>query len=282
MIYHLFISFTIMKINEIWSYMTKRDDASIQCRFCGKIFNCTIKPSIHEKNHAFTKITIEQFNLEEDLLQHLLANHNEEDDKIKVSLIDRKRSAEIKERAKGSSVWEYFTKSENEPGRAECNICQISLSILFYRNKNGRSSSRPETTTGNWGSLYNHLKAKHALFGAKNFLCSHCGKQFSRKSLKNECEAKHVGDARLKCSYDGCSMQFTKVQSVKKHISAVHKKLKPHICEQCGRSFAERQHLKTHLRVHTGETPFECDKCQKKFKFHATRNSHKCVADAVR
>ena len=188
----------------------------------------------------------------------------------------------MKGRAKGSSVWEYFTKCENKPGRAICNICQISLSILFYRNKNVGISSLPESTMGNWGSLYNHLKAKHALFGAKNFLCSHCGKQFSRKSWKNECEAKHVGDARLKCSYDGCSMQFTKVQSVKKHISAVHKKLKPHICEQCGRSFAERQHLKTHLRVHTGETPFECDKCQKKFKFHATRNSHKCAADAVR
>ena len=276
-----------MKINEIWSYMTKRDDASIQCCFCARIFSCTIKPSISDKNHAFTKITIAQFNLEEELLQHLLANHIDEKkeavDDDKVSLIDRKnkehkRSAEIKERAKGSSVWEYFTKSENEPGRAKCNICQTSLSILFYRNKNGRISSLPETSMGNWGSLYNHLKAKHALLGDKNFLCSQCGKQFSRKSWKNECEAKHVGDARLKCSFEGCSMQFSTFQGTQRHFRDVHQKLKPHICDTCGKAFAQGAHLRTHSRVHTGETPYECEKCQKKFKFLASRNSHKCIA----
>ena len=279
-----------MKINEIWSYMTKRDDASIQCCFCARIFSCTIKPSISDKNHAFTKITIAQFNLEEELLQHLLANHIAEkkeaveDDKIKVSLIDRKNkkqksSAKLKERAKGSPVWKYFTKCQNEPGKAKCNICQTKLSFLFHRSKKRRISSLQEleSTTG---SLYNHLRDKHALLGARaqTFLCSHCGKQFSRNSRKIECEAKHVGDARLKCSFEGCSMQFSTFQGTQRHFNDVHMKIKPHICDTCGKAFAQGEHLRTHSRVHTGETPYECEKCRKKFKFLASRNSHKCIA----
>ena len=31
----------------------------------------------------------------------------------------------------------------------------------------------------------------------------------------------------------------------------------------------KKKHLKTHKRVHEGETPLECPKCDQKFKFYA-------------
>ena len=102
-----------------------------------------------------------------------------------------------------------------------------------------------------------------------------CGKRFHFRQRKDMCEARH---SRLKCTYDGCSMTASTLQVMDKHISAVHKKLKPHICDQCGKAFNQRDQMKTHSRVHTGETPFGCEKCHKKFKFHATRNSHKCAS----
>ncbi|XP_049949999.1 myoneurin-like [Schistocerca serialis cubense] len=40
---------------------------------------------------------------------------------------------------------------------------------------------------------------------------------------------------------------------------------KPHECEYCGLSFSRASHLARHRRVHTGERPFICVLCQRKF-----------------
>ncbi|XP_036936657.1 zinc finger protein 84-like [Acanthopagrus latus] len=40
---------------------------------------------------------------------------------------------------------------------------------------------------------------------------------------------------------------------------------KPFVCDICGRRFAQQKHLKSHIRTHTGEKPFDCDVCGKSF-----------------
>ena len=51
----------------------------------------------------------------------------------------------------------------------------------------------------------------------------------------------------------------------------------PYQCDVCQKKFKTKTHLKSHTRVHTGETPFECKNCLRRFKFYAIRNSHKCT-----
>ncbi|XP_061659272.1 early growth response protein 1-like [Syngnathoides biaculeatus] len=75
------------------------------------------------------------------------------------------------------------------------------------------------------------------------------------------------------CPADGCDRRFSRSDELARHVR-VHTGQKPFQCRICMRSFSRSDHLTTHIRTHTGEKPFACAECGRKFARSDERKRH--------
>lgn len=57
---------------------------------------------------------------------------------------------------------------------------------------------------------------------------------------------------------------------------------RPYICSYCSRRFAQKHNLAIHVRTHTGERPFQCEICSKQFAALGNFQAHKKIHAGVR
>ncbi|KAK7481719.1 hypothetical protein BaRGS_00027092 [Batillaria attramentaria] len=118
---------------------------------------------------------------------------------------------------------------------------------------------------------------------SRPYTCDVCGKGFKQLSqMKNHQiiheehrqGGKNVNWFTSKVCHI-CNRVFANSKCLKKHVEAVHSKVKPYVCQYCDHTTARKAMMELHLRTHTGEKPFKCDVCPYATGDHNSLRRHK-------
>lgn len=137
--------------------------------------------------------------------------------------------------------------------------------------------------TRNW-YLKQHIKL-HS--NQKPFSCIHCDKRFLNSSnLKQHLKTHSV---EYRCCL--CDKTYINIESLKLHAEkhtidssksnsslngdSEGKKSLP--CSYCNEMFFSYDNLKEHAMTHTKDMPFQCDQCDKGFRYNSTLVKHKKI-----
>uniref|UniRef100_A0A8C5MSU9 C2H2-type domain-containing protein n=1 Tax=Leptobrachium leishanense TaxID=445787 RepID=A0A8C5MSU9_9ANUR len=97
--------------------------------------------------------------------------------------------------------------------------------------------------------------------------CELCGKNYRR-----DVADKNTHDAMDEVPYYLCACSIPDEKDLKmKKTEKENRKFK---CTECGKAFKFKHHLKEHIRIHSGEKPYECSKCKRRFSHSGSYSSH--------
>ncbi|XP_065365853.1 testis-specific zinc finger protein topi [Calliphora vicina] len=99
----------------------------------------------------------------------------------------------------------------------------------------------------------------------RQYLCDICGKSYTQSSHLWQHLRFHQGVKPFACKEPGCTRKFTIRPDLNDHIRKCHTGERPYHCLVCGKRFLTGSVFYQHRLIHRGERRYECDACGKRF-----------------
>ncbi|XP_052763733.1 uncharacterized protein LOC128205811 [Mya arenaria] len=168
-----------------------------------------------------------------------------------------------------------------------CDVCGLSFDGTFKLKRHmsihtGIKQHKCEKCGKQYldlASLKNHIMQIHD--NIRPYVCEICAMEFTVKSNMLRHQRRHRGEYHFFC--DDCGKGFVANCDLTRHklTHKPDKAKKKHACKYCGKLFTRASKVQVHERIHTGERPYECSLCQKKFTQSGDRNRHETKAHGI-
>lgn len=243
------------------------------CDTCNKSFSTSgalrIHKMIHDEQRRYTcdvQDCGKMFRINKNLWRHKKVDHGILSEKGDGKIVE---CPECGKRCSDKHALEKHQIKHTVEKNYVCTICgkrlkrQNSLDLHMRQHSGVKNymCDQCDSTYFTASALRNHKVNKH-MEVKETFLCTFCGKGFTKKANLDSHITLHTGEKRYSCPH--CEKKFRSHSVFQNHLR-YHKGKKEFVCQYCGKAFMQKSHLQRHTATHTGERKHICPVCNKTF-----------------